>query len=153
MHGKGGKTRRRGVVRHSVEDRYIDVVAAARSNKGEKRRGAFAPAGTTSARSRECGYRCHWHAGHSPDDYRTESLSRHAAASSSAGNAAARVSFVSLMLSEGGDGPLSDRSRLSDSGERGFFFYSRFGNDSALFLSNSSHFLETKENEDTLNFA
>lgn len=69
-------------------------------------------------------------AGHSPDDYRTESLS--CTAGSRAGNAAARVSFVPMMR-PGYDrcasarliAPHSREARSRFSGARGFLAYER----------------------------
>lgn len=68
MHKRGWETQRRGVevVRHTVEDRYIDAVATARNNMGGTER-IRTDENITSARSCECGYHCpSGMAGHSP---------------------------------------------------------------------------------------
>lgn len=74
---RGWRTQRCGAMRHTAGDRYIDAVANRAEQHVETREnGAFAHeslAIRSLARSRECGYRCPWHAGHSPD-HRTESL-------------------------------------------------------------------------------
>lgn len=78
----------------------------------------------------ECDYRCPWRAGHSPDDYRTESLSpARGRQQSCRKRRCARFFCVSLMLSERRRSdrsqriPLVARYRLSDSGKCGFFFF------------------------------
>lgn len=112
-----------GPVRHTVEDRYIDAVAAAGSNKeetterrirsGENNVGSYVVIVATGMRVTHL------------TTIVPESLSRHAAASSSAGNAAARVSFVSMMLSEAGDdtlGPISAHPDCQTRENAGFLF-------------------------------
>lgn len=96
---KGGRP-----VRHTVEDRYIDArsnkeeTMARRIRSGENNVGSYVVIVATGMRVTHL------------TTIVPESLSRHAATSSSPGNAAERVSFVSLMLSEDGDdtlGPIS----------------------------------------------